>query len=205
MSTEQQQQQHTQTTTRTTRIFKWICGPSPSSCQWRLASALSVPMPSHSPRHSPSPTSTSTSTYAKSPPLTIVRLKLPPSQSEQGSSNGTKWPFSIIQMENLHKQTSAKTNGNKPWKIKKPKRKFTRARHCRCAVCRCRLPFPALLHCFISQKFRTNRGALKANEPQVCPSLSAASHYLPCSQKEDNAIAKPMKCFNFLPQTSHFD
>lgn len=119
------------------------------------------------PRRSPSPTSTST--YAKSPPLTIVRLKLPPSQSEQGSSNGMKWSFSIIQMENLHKQTSAakKTNGNKPWKIKKPKRKFTRARHCRC-----RLPFPALLHCFISQKFRTNRGALKANEPQVCPSHS---------------------------------
>lgn len=164
-------------------------------------------MPSHSPRHSPSPTSTSTSTYAKSPPLTIVRLKLPPSQSEQGSSNGTKWPFSIIQMENLHKQTSAKTNGNKPWKIKKPKRKFTRARHCRCAVavCRSRLPFPALLHCFISQKFRTNRGALKANEPQVCPSLSVATHSLPCSQRKDNAIAKPMKCFNFLPQTSHFD
>lgn len=129
-------------------------------------------MPRRSPSYSPSPTSTST--YAKSPPLTIVRLKLPPSQSEQGSSNGMKWSFSIIQMENLHKQTSAqkKTNGNKPWKIKKPKRKFTRARHCRCAVCRCRLPFPALLHCFISQKFRTNRGALKANEPQVCPSHS---------------------------------
>jgi len=54
---------------------------------------------------------------------------------------------------------TAKTNENKPWKIKKPKRKFTRARHCRC-------------HCFISQKFRTNRGALKANEPQASPSLS---------------------------------
>lgn len=37
---------------------------------------------------------------------------------------------------------------------------------------RSRLPFPALLHCFISQKFRTNRGVLKANEPQVCPSHS---------------------------------
>lgn len=160
-------------------------------------------MPRRSPSHSPSPTSTST--YAKSPPLTIVRLKLPPSQSEQGSSNVMKWSFSIIQMENLHKQTSAqkKTNGNKPWKIKKPKRKFTRARHCRCAVAP--LPFaipclaPLLYQPEISHKSRRTKSqrATSLRLP-LPPSLCC------CQNEEDNAIAKPMKCFNFLPQTSQF-
>jgi len=84
-----------------------------------------------------------------------------------------KWPFSIIQMENLHKQP-------RKWCLpsgeRKVKSKTTRARH---------------FHCFISLKFRTNvrktekktihkiesrensyRGAVKANEPLRHTSLS---------------------------------
>jgi len=38
-----------------------------------------------------------------SKPLQIVRFELPPTAG-QSKPNGMKWPFSIIQMENLHKQ-----------------------------------------------------------------------------------------------------